>query len=162
MLSLKLRATLLAFALLLPAFAEARWACQAAEEFASAVQKVADARGQGAARAAEWAGNWRKADLEQAVEKFVGESTTISTTETGKVLIRGAASDVQIVVDPRGGYFRIQKLSLTGRRVYLDMDGNVLLNRTVNGRTSGIPNAEYNELTHFRFQDAPSGAPAQH
>lgn len=51
--------------------------------------------------------------------------------------------------DKAGNYFRIQNTNLSGKRVYLDMNGNLPNNKTFNGRTMGRSQSEYNQATYF-------------
>jgi hypothetical protein len=139
-------------ALLLPLFAAGEataFVCESAEKLAEAVERASHTNPRGATRSAMYSSHWREADLDDVVERLIGKSARIETTETGKVIIRGEGH-FQVVLDANGGYFRIQDLSRTGQRIYVDTDGNPLINRVVNGRTSGISRDEYAELTHFR------------
>ncbi|WP_139834281.1 RHS repeat domain-containing protein, partial [Pseudomonas sp. R44(2017)] len=104
----------------------------------------------GAARAAQYAANWPKANLNNAVEKFAGPNPTITTTEKGKRIYKNPQNGVEVVEDMNGNYFRIYDPSLPGKRKYLNLDGIVPSNKTLpNGKQTGRTQSEYNEVTHF-------------
>jgi hypothetical protein len=70
-----------------------------------------------------------------------------------KTLFTNAEIGIQVVSDNSGGYFRIQDTNLSGKRQYLDMNGNVPNNKVVNGKQTGRSQAEYNQATHFTNSD---------
>ena len=75
---------------------------------------------------------------------------TVSFTNSGKKIYTNSANGVRVVEDLNGSYFRIQDSSISGRRSYLDMDGNVPNNKTLeNGRQAGRNQSKYNAVTHF-------------
>lgn len=50
------------------------------------------------------------------------------------------------------GAARLQDLSKSGKRVYLDINGHDANNKTTcDGRRTGRNQSEYNEVTHFRI-----------
>ncbi|BCU92068.1 hypothetical protein YP72344_35630 [Yersinia pseudotuberculosis] len=51
-----------------------------------------------------------------------------------------------------GSYFRLHDPSLPGKRTYLDLDGNIPNNKTLEtGKQVGRTQSEYNEVTHFNI-----------
>lgn len=107
------------------------------------------ARVMGSAEKSAYRETWAKADWKTALKTFAGENPEIIPTETGKVLILNPQTQVQVVLDPAGKYFRIQDLKITGKRSYLDLHGKQPMNKMVNGKNVGIPQTEYNQITHF-------------
>ena len=67
-----------------------------------------------------------------------------SNAETGK----------QVVYDIEGNYFRVADTNIQGRRIYTDINGNAIPNnRVIGGRESGIPQSDYNQMSHFNNTD---------
>ena len=56
-----------------------------------------------------------------------------------------------MVYDKSGNYFRINDTKVTGRRSYLDLNGNRIPNNVMTemGTQRGMTQGEYNALTHF-------------
>jgi RHS repeat-associated protein len=106
----------------------------------------------GAARAAQYSESWGNGSLQAAINKFAAGSKGVKTS-TGKTIYKNNNTGIQVVVDNDGNYFRIEDTNLTGRRRYLDLDGNLPNNKTVNGKTSGRSQSQYNEVTHFNNTD---------
>lgn len=107
----------------------------------------------GAERAAKFAKNWPEADLNAAVTKFAGDKPIVTMTDKGKRIYQHPETGVEVVEDISGSYFRIHDPSLSGKRTYLDLDGNVPNNKTLeNGKLAGRNQSEYNEVTHFRIK----------
>ncbi|PWG77924.1 hypothetical protein DDR33_24960 [Pararcticibacter amylolyticus] len=107
--------------------------------------------GAGAARASKYSSQWNGASLEGAIEKFAPGAKGV--VQGQKTIYVNGETGVQVVYDNSGNYFRIQNTNLTGKRQYLDMNGGVPNNKTVNGRQMGRSQAEYNEITHFKNTD---------
>ena len=61
----------------------------------------------------------------------------VSTTAKGKTIYKNSETGVQVVYDNSGNYFRIQNTNLSGRRSYLDLNGSIPNNKTVNGKIMG-------------------------
>ena len=107
----------------------------------------------GAERAALYSEQWPSANLQEAINKFVGENPTISITEKGKRIYSNENSSIQIVEDLNGSYFRIYDTSISGKRKYLDMNGDIPNNKvSENGKQVGRSQAEYNQVTHFNIE----------
>lgn len=106
----------------------------------------------GAVRAAQYSDSWPQASLMDAIDTFAPGSIG-TTTETGKTLFRNFDTGIQVVYDDAGKYFRIENLTLSGKRKFLDLKGNVPNNSIIDGRTIGRNQSEYNQVTHFRNTD---------
>jgi hypothetical protein len=106
----------------------------------------------GAARAAQYGQSWEKGSLSDAINKFAPEAEGF-TTAKGKTIYNNSETGVQVVYDNNGNYFRIEDTNLSGKRNYLDMNGNVPNNKTVNGKAAGRSQSEYNQVTHFNNID---------
>ena len=108
----------------------------------------------GAYRANRYSSLWGKGSLQGAVDKFAPNSTPVFT-DKGKVIYRNNDTGIEVVYDKNGNYFRINDTNLTGRRSYLDLEGNRLSNNIVTGSGTqrGMTQGEYNALTHFNNID---------
>jgi hypothetical protein len=107
----------------------------------------------GAQRAAKFASNWPTASLDDALSKFAGKNPLVTTTDKGKKIFTNSETGVQVVQDVNGNYFRIYDPSILGKRGYLDMNGNVPNNKTLeNGKQAGRSQSEYNQITHFNIE----------
>lgn len=107
----------------------------------------------GATRAEEFSKYWGEASLKETINKFVPNATASGVTAKGKVIYSTKGTKVQIVYDTKGNYFRIEDLSLKGKRRYLDIEGNNASNKTENGKQKGRSKEEYEALTHFKNSD---------
>ena len=58
-------------------------------------------------------------------------------------------SDYSIVYDMEDDYFHIEDKQLTGKRRYVDLDGNNVANIKENGKERGRTKDEYEQMTHF-------------
>lgn len=106
----------------------------------------------GAARAQRFSQNWPSGDLGAAVNKFASSDPVITITESGKQIYTHPKTGVQVIEDLSGNYFRINDPSLTGKRTYLDLDGNIPNNKVLeSGKQIGRTQSEYNEVTHFNI-----------
>jgi hypothetical protein len=95
--------------------------------------------------------NWGNSSLQSALNKFApGVKGTISGQKT---IYTNPETGIQVVFDNAGDYFRIQNTNLTGKRSYLDLNGNVPNNKIINGKQLGRSQAEYNQVTHFSNSD---------
>lgn len=106
----------------------------------------------GAARAAQYSQGWGNSSLSEAINKFAPKAE-VSTTAKGKTIYKNSETGLQVVHDNNGNYFRIQNTNLSGRRSYLDLNGNIPNNKTVNGKIMGRSQGEYNQVTHFNNID---------
>ncbi|MFH8133253.1 hypothetical protein ABU178_03530 [Pantoea osteomyelitidis] len=87
------------------------------------------------------------------MKKFAGSEPIISITDKGKRIYANPSTGVQVVEDMNGKYFRIYNPSIAGKRAYLDLEGNVPNNKTLeNGNLAGRSQSEYNEVTHFKIK----------
>ncbi|UOO87150.1 VENN motif pre-toxin domain-containing protein [Neisseria arctica] len=118
-------------------------------EMAAVPQKVT----LGAKRAQVYSQNWKEADLDETIRKFVGSNPKIYFTPKGKAIYEGK-NGIQIVQDIAGGYFRILDTKISGKRNYLDLNGTVPNNKIIStGKQAGRTTAEYNEVTHFKIKN---------
>lgn len=85
-------------------------------------------------------------------KKFAPGSTPTSTS-SGKLIYTNNKTGIQVVYDKAGNYFRIEDTNILGKRRYLDLDGNSMTNKIVNGKQMGRPKGEYQQLTHFNNLD---------
>ena len=106
----------------------------------------------GAGRANLYSQNWQEADLNAAIRKFVGTNLSVSFTPKGKAIYQ-EQNGIQIIHDIEGNYFRILDTKISGKRPYLDLNGNIPNNKiNTNGNQQGHTQAEYNEVTHFKIR----------
>ena len=106
----------------------------------------------GAGRANLYSQNWQEADLNAAIRKFVGTNPSVSFTPKGKAIYQGQ-NGIQIIHDIEGNYFRILDTKISGKRPYLDLNGNIPNNKiNANGNQQGRTQAEYNGVTHFKIR----------
>ena len=108
----------------------------------------------GAYRASKYSKSWKKGSLKDAINKFAPDSIP-EYTDKGKIIYRNSDTGIEIVYDKNGNYFRINDTNITGRRSYIDLEGNKIPNNVVTekGTQRGITQGEYNELTHFNNTD---------
>ncbi|HEZ4784112.1 TPA: hypothetical protein WIZ08_002109 [Neisseria meningitidis] len=79
-----------------------------------------------------------------------GTNPSVSFTPKGKAIYQGQ-NGIQIIHDIEGNYFRILDTKISGKRPYLDLNGNIPNNKiNANGNQQGRTQAEYNEVTHFK------------
>ena len=101
-------------------------------------------------RAARYHANWQPVNLNDFVDQFAPESEP--KVDGSKIIFQSPGSHLRIVCDVRGGYCRLQDLSNTTSRCYLDINGHdVNLKTLPNGKKTGRKKPEYNEITHFRI-----------
>ncbi|MCE0829018.1 hypothetical protein LVQ78_23840 [Buttiauxella sp. A2-C2_NF] len=116
------------------------------------VNREAQAAKGGTARAQKYSDNWPTGNLDAAIKKFAGSDPVVTTTDKGKRIYTNPQTGVQVVEDTSGSYFRIYDPNLSGKRVYMDLDGNIPNNKILdNGKQSGRTQGEYNEATHFNI-----------
>lgn len=121
------------------------------DDVAKQVENVVEggtASGAGANRAAKFAENWQHSSLDDAIEKFAPNANPV-TTSSGKTLFKNEETGIQVVFDKSGNYFRIEDTTLSGKRRYLDLDGNNVSNKIVDGKQMGRTKDEYEAITHF-------------
>ncbi|WP_160137162.1 DUF6443 domain-containing protein [Chryseobacterium sp. c4a] len=108
--------------------------------------------GGGAQRAAQYSSQWESASLSEAIQQFAPEAKGV-TNAKGKTIYTNSESGIQVVYDNNGNYFRVENTNLSGKRNYLDMEGNIPNNKIEGGRTVGRSQSEYNQVTHFNNID---------
>ncbi len=106
----------------------------------------------GANRAAQFGDGWSNASLDDVLKKYAPNATPVETA-SGKILYSNTGTGINVVYDKLGNYFRIENTNITGNRRYLDLNGNTLYNKVIGGRTIGIPNSDYQQMTHFNNID---------
>ena len=100
-------------------------------------------------RSQKYSNNWSDESLSKTVDKIAPDSKPVKTS-SGKEIYNNPKTGKQVVYDTDGNYFRIEDTTLTGKRVYTDINGNQIPNnKFVNGKQIGISKSEYNQLTHF-------------
>ena len=105
-------------------------------------------------RANLYSKNWIEANLHKSIEKFAGKNPIITMTDKGKRIYENPTTKVQVVEDINGKYFRIYDPSIRGKRSYLDLNGVVPNNKTLdNGKKIGRTQSEYNQVTHFKIKE---------
>ena len=107
----------------------------------------------GATRAEEFSKYWGEGILKEIINKFTPDYEIIERVKTGKTIYKSKSSNIQIVYDNKGNYFRMEDTSLRGSRRYLDLDGNNPTNKIENGKQKGRSKEEYEPLTHFKNKD---------
>ena len=107
----------------------------------------------GAARAEQYSNNWPTGNLDKAINDFAGTNPIITTTEKGKRIYTNPTTGIQVVEDISGNYFRIYNPNISGKRAYLDLNGNIPNNKLLeNGKEAGRNQGEYNAVTHFNIE----------
>lgn len=92
--------------------------------------------------------------MQEAVDKFAPDAKPVDTN-TGKTIYRNNDTGIEVVYDKNGDYFRINDTNVTGKRSYLDLNGNKVPNNvmTETGTQRGMTQGEYNAVTHFKNID---------
>ncbi|MBQ5988368.1 MAG: hypothetical protein IJL67_02620 [Oscillospiraceae bacterium] len=105
----------------------------------------------GIERANKFKQNWKSVNINEVVKKFAPKSTPHQVN--GKIVFENADHTIAVVADAAGGYLRIQDLTSHAKRgLYLTLDGKNGHNVTINGKTRGRSNVEYELATHFRIK----------
>lgn len=99
-----------------------------------------------------YSADWANASLSTAIKKFAPDAVSFVTPK-GKIIYRNDKTGIQVVYDKHSNYFRIEDTNLTGKRLHLDMNGEIPNNKIENGRIKGRNKAEYEQLTHFNNTD---------
>lgn len=94
---------------------------------------------------------WQKVNLDALVERFAPGSVP-EINSNGKIIFHTPGSNVQLVAEATIGSVRIERHDLSGQRRYLDLDGVLRNNITVDGKTRGRTKEEYELATHFRIK----------
>ena len=105
-------------------------------------------------RDSKYSDSWQKGSLQEAVDKFAPDAKPVDTN-TGKTIYRNNDTGIEVVYDKNGDYFRINDTNVTGKRSYLDLNGNKVPNNvmTETGTQRGMTQGEYNAVTHFKNID---------
>jgi hypothetical protein len=112
----------------------------------------------GAARASKFSKYWPKASLKETIKRICGDNPIVSKTSTGKLIYKNPKSEMQVVYDKSGNYFRVQNLRAKGRTMYTDIYGkplpnNVLLIKFTGTTNTGLAKDIWRALTHFKNID---------
>ena len=101
-------------------------------------------------RANDFSSNWSKASLNETIKKF-GLDEESEVNPKGKVIYSNNRTNVTIVYDVNGNYFRIQDKTIPQdkRSAYLDINGNSAQNIVENSKTRGRTKKEFQRDTHF-------------
>ena len=105
-------------------------------------------------RANEFSSNWSKASLKESVEKFQLDKKS-EVSPKGKIIYSSDYTNITVVYDVNGNYFRIQDKTIPHdkRSAYLDINGNSAQNIIENGKTRGRTKKEFQRDTHFLNTD---------
>ena len=121
-------------------------------QFRNAFSRGSNSVKDGATRAIQYSPNWSNGSLNGVIKKFAPNSKPV-LTEKGKMINANSNTGVQVVYDTKGNYFRIENTSRPRGRNYLDLSGNDMNNKIVNGKQMGRSKAEYQTVTHFNNID---------
>lgn len=72
--------------------------------------------------------NWIEASLDETLKRLVPGATASAKSESGKVVYLSDSSNFAVIYDVEGDYFRIEDKRLTGKRRYVDINGNNVAN----------------------------------
>lgn len=109
----------------------------------------------GEMRAEKYREYWPKASLQETVEKLIGKEAKGFKNDSGKILFTNPKTQVRVVHDRGGNYFRIAKIdSQTDKLVYLNLNGkefpkNVPLVKENKTIQTGVPEKIRQAFTHF-------------
>ncbi|MDD6489460.1 MAG: hypothetical protein PUG48_06585 [Clostridia bacterium] len=108
----------------------------------------------GSYRAEKYQKNWNKASLKEITEKFKLDTVT-GPNENGKLVYSSKKSDIIVVFDVNGNYFRIQDKNVDWhkRSAYLDINGKNAQNIEFSGKIRGRTKEEFQRDTHFLNTD---------
>ncbi len=108
----------------------------------------------GKERAEKYSENWKAESLQNAIDRFAKGSNGVVNSEKGKIIYTSLDGKYSVVYDYNGDYFRIEDNTKTGKRRYVDIDGNDVSNITISGKTRGRTRDEYERETHFNNSDS--------
>ena len=106
-----------------------------------------------AIRAAKFSHGWANASLKETIQKFAPKAKGILNAKGTKMLYKNSETGNQVVHDIESNYFRVENTNISSRNRYLDLDGTIPNNKTINGKTSGRSPDEYKLVTHFNNND---------
>lgn len=106
--------------------------------------------GKGDYRAAMYQDQWQKASLKGTVKSLTPGAKKTENRKAGKIFYEKEKGRYQVVYDRKGDYFRIYDKQA---RHYVGINGESVLNKTVNGKTTGRSQEEFESLTHFKNSD---------
>ena len=122
-------------------------------KFSTSVSSVSPTLQGGKARAAQFSDGWQNGSMFETVRDLAPNSQPY-ISESGKLIYPNTNTGIQVVYDIEGNYFRIQNTLSSGKRTYLDINGNQIPNNiVVNGKQKGLSQGDYNRMTHFNNTD---------
>lgn len=114
---------------------------------------IIKAKRDGADRAADYEKYWQSVSLNEVMKKFLANPKATGVNSKGKIIYSSPETQVRIVYDVNGRYFRIQDMSMDVKKNYLDINGNAAFNITENGKTRGRTKSEFQAVTHFKNKE---------
>jgi hypothetical protein len=135
---------------------EAKWIEEKAKKDANRVLKSeSDSQPKdGAERAEKYGEGWSEGSLKETRNKVAPNSEGEPNDKGDKTIYKNDKTGKQVVYDKKGNYYRVEDTNLSGKRKYLDKNGNpVSNNKTINGKQRGKTQAEYNQETHYKNID---------
>lgn len=107
----------------------------------------------GANRVKEYQDYWEKASLKERIAKHLMNPKATGVNSKGKIIYSSKETPIQIIYDVNGNYFRLQDMSMEGKKNYLDINGKPAFNITEDGKTRGRTRTEFQAATHFKNSD---------
>ena len=94
---------------------------------------------------------WQKVSLKDTIKRLLPEAKQNSVNENGKIIFENNNSNIQVVYDLFGNYFRIQdkNIPMSNRSAYLDLNGKNTQNIKENGTYRGMTKKEFQAFTHY-------------
>lgn len=115
--------------------------------------KISKTKRDGATRAEEFSKYWQESSLKDTINRHIPDYQVEEKRDKGKIIYSSNQSNLQIVYDINGDYFRIEDTSKKGKRRYLDINANDVSNKIENGKQKGRSKDEYEALTHYKNND---------
>ncbi|WP_129600456.1 minor capsid protein [Anaerophilus nitritogenes] len=115
--------------------------------------KTTTTKRDGSTRAQEFSKYWKEASLKDTIYKHIPDYQIEENLNKGKKIYKSNQSNLQIVYDVNGDYFRIEDTIKKGKRRYLDINANDVSNKIENGKQKGRSKDEYEALTHYKNSD---------
>ncbi len=120
------------------------------KEDAALDKSLMDKIRQGYERREQFGANWEPVNINEVVAEIAPNSKP--EIQNGKVVFKNAKDSVQVVADV-SGYLRVEKISETSKRQYLDRHGKDAHNYTDDrGKQHGRSSSGFNRVTHYRIK----------
>lgn len=99
----------------------------------------------------KYANQWDKHSLQKAIKQLLPNPKQEDINKRGKIIFTSDNSNVQVVYDLFGNYFRVQKIgSKNSRGSYVNIEGKECQNKVNNnGKQVGKSDEEFNRDTHY-------------